>query len=129
MNFKNEENKPLFIVRNKMIAKHMNYKDFYKKPKVKKVQENLDDLDGDADEGLPKRLDGSLDIPHLGQPIHMGKIIQVGVSSGTPATGEVSGFTNVDNVDDDKENITAGNGDGNADIAAKTVGGNVVPGG
>lgn len=108
---------------------HMNYKDFFKKKAVK-VNENLDDindLDNDAvSDGLPKGEDGALDIPHLGQPIHMSKIIQVGaIGTGKPASGEVSGYTNVSN---DKETITAGGKPVSTDFASKSVGGAVVPG-
>jgi hypothetical protein len=94
----------------------------------------------DDNNGLPK-IGGALAVPHHGQPIMMGKIIQVGKMSGTPATGELSGMTNVNkagvakdrggipaNQPGDKEPITAGGKKNDSSIASKSVGGAVVPG-
>jgi hypothetical protein len=92
----------------------------------------------DTESGLPK-LGGALAIPHLGQPIHMSKIIQVGSSLGGPATGALSGMTSAEGkgvtvdkggvkVSGDKEPITAGGHKLDASITTKSVGGPVVAG-
>lgn len=94
----------------------------------------------DDNGGLPK-VGGALAVPHIGQPIMMGKIIQVGgeFKDGQPASGEQSGMTNVKGVakdqgglpvqqQNDKEHITAGGKKVDGSIASKSVGGNVVPG-
>jgi len=94
--------------------------------------------DYDDNGGLPK-VGGALAVPHLGQPIMMGKIIQVGGIGGGPASGEQSGMTNVAGVNkdkggvpvkpiNDKEPITAGGKSVDGSIASKSVGGSVVPG-
>jgi hypothetical protein len=72
----------------------------------------------------------------------MGKIIQVGSPSGTSASGELSGMTNVNgksggtakdrgglpvNQPNDKEPLTAGGKNVDSSIATKTVGGAVAP--
>jgi len=85
--------------------------------------------------GLPK-LGGALAVPHRGQPIMMGKIIQVGSLGGGPASGELSGMTAAGVKDKgvpatqpgDKEPITAGGKAVGSSIASKSVGGSVVPG-
>jgi hypothetical protein len=127
----------------------MNYRDFYKRQKTsqpgqKSVSENLESKellkgmnleDTSCDDGLPKREDGALDIDHVGQPIHLSKIIQVGGEFGKgPASGEVSGFTAVNKPKGpapagttDSEPIKAG-GEVSPDVATKTVGGEVVGG-
>lgn len=95
----------------------------------------------DEASGLPK-VGGALAVPHLGQPIHMSKIIQVGPVGGGPATGALSGMTpaaskkgvNADKggvkatVDGDREPITAGGKKLDPSIAMKSVGGQVVAG-
>ena len=89
----------------------------------------------DDNGGLPK-VGGALAVPHLGQPIMMGKIIQVGGLGGRPASGELSGMTNAGVKDKgvpatqpgDKEPLTAGGKAVGSSIASKSVGGNVVPG-
>ena len=100
----------------------------------------------DDNGGLPK-IGGALAVPHLGQPIRMGKIITVGAIGGGPASGEVSGMSNVGGnskktkdkggisvVDTGgKEPITAGDPSPNtepihSDIASKSVGGPVSQG-
>jgi hypothetical protein len=96
------------------------------------------EIDADSKEGMPT-VGGALAVPHVGQPIHMSKIIQVGKMSGEPASGEVSGFTAVGkdssakggvkvSADGDKETITAGGKKVDGSIASKSVGGEVVPG-
>ncbi len=89
--------------------------------------------------GLPK-LGGALAVPHLGQPIMMGKIITVGnKGNGLPASGELSGMTKAGGVakdtgglpvnqQGDKEPITAGGKNTDNSVASKSVGGPVVPG-
>jgi len=95
----------------------------------------------DDNGGLPK-IGGALAVHHLGQPIMMGKIIQVGNELGNgPASGELSGMTNSTgrgvtkdqggipaNQPSDKETITAGGKPVDSSIASKSVGGSVVPG-
>jgi hypothetical protein len=89
----------------------------------------------DHNGGLPK-VGGALAVPHRGQPIMMGKIIQVGGIGGGPANGELGGMTNAGAKDKgvpatqpgDKEPITAGGKAVGSSIASKSVGGNVVPG-
>jgi len=95
--------------------------------------------DYDDNGGLPK-VGGALAVPHVGQPIMMGKIIQVGGEFGKgPASGEQSGMTNCAGVNkdtggvkvtpvNDKEPITAGGKQVDSSIASKSVGGSVVPG-
>ena len=96
--------------------------------------------DYDDNGGLPK-VGGALAVPHVGQPIMMGKIIQVGgeFKGGQPASGEQSGMTNCGGVNkdtggvkvtpvNDKEPITAGGKQVDSSIASKSVGGSVVPG-
>lgn len=107
------------------------------------------DADTSGDEyddngGLPL-VGGALAVPHLGQPIKLGKIVQVGAEFGHgPATGELSGMTAMGGggckgvakdagglpvkTDGDKEPITAGGKTVDSSIATKSVGGNVVPG-
>lgn len=106
-----------------------------------------DDIGGeeydDFNDGLPK-LGGALSIPHLGQPIRLGKIIQIGNEFGNgPATGELSGMTACGKVggvakdtggipvrpDGDKEPITAGGQKIDSSIVTKSVGGPVSAGG
>ena len=95
-----------------------------------------DDFNG----GLPK-LGGALSVPHRGQPIMMGKVISVGPVGKGPANGELSGYSNVGGngrgvtkdrggieVQPDGEPITAGGKETDSGIAAKTVGGEVIPG-
>lgn len=99
-----------------------------------------DDMDVDDNGGLPK-VGGALAVPHHGQPIMMGKIIQVGAGFGKSATGELSGMSSVKpggvakdtggvkaTEPNDKEPITAGGKGVDSSIASKSVGGNVVPG-
>ena len=99
-----------------------------------------DDFGNEYDDngGLPK-IGGALAIPHLGQPIRMGKVITVGAIGGGPASGEVSGMTKVGGVakdtggipanqQGDKEPLTAGGKKTDSSIASKSVGGAVVPG-
>jgi hypothetical protein len=100
------------------------------------------DLGVNNDNGLPI-VGGALAIPHLGQPIHMSKIIQVGSLGGnTTATGVLSGMTSCDKpgvaadrggipvkVGGDKEPITAGGKRLDPTISSKSVGGAVVAGG
>ena len=99
-----------------------------------------DDMGSEYDEngGLPK-VGGALAVPHHGQPIMMGKIIQVGKEfGGKPQTGELSGMTKVGvakdrggvpaNQQGDKETLTAGGKKTDSAIASKSVGGAVVPG-
>lgn len=91
----------------------------------------------DDNDGLPT-LGGALAVPHVGQPIRLGKIIQIGADFGKGASGELSGMTNCDggkdkggipaNQPSDKEPITAGGKAADSSIASKTVGGSVVPG-
>jgi len=93
----------------------------------------------DDNGGLPT-IGGALAVPHVGQPIMMGKIINVGGLSGTSASGEQSGMTTVGrgiNKDkggirvqqtNDKEQITAGGKPVDSSLVSKTVGGQVVPG-
>ncbi len=94
----------------------------------------------DDNGGLPK-IGGALAVPHVGQPIMMGKIIQVGgeFKGGQSASGEQSGMTNCAGVNkdtggikvqpiNDKEPITAGGKAVDSSIASKSVGGSVVPG-
>jgi uncharacterized protein (UPF0335 family) len=92
----------------------------------------------DDNGGLPL-MGGALNIPHHGQPIRLGKIIQVGKEFGGPASGELSGMTKTGVTKDrggvpaiepgDKEPITAaGKGTNKSSIASKSVGGTVVPG-
>ncbi len=96
--------------------------------------------DYDDNGGLPK-VGGALAVPHVGQPIMMGKIIQVGgeFKGGKPASGCQSGMTNCGGVNkdtggvkvtpvNDKEPITAGGKQVDSSIASKSVGGSVVPG-
>lgn len=100
--------------------------------------------DMDDNDGLPT-VGGALAVPHVGQPIHMSKIISVGGlgitrPDGQTASGELSGFTAVNkgvtkdaggipaNVEGDKEPITAGGKKLDNNIATKSVGGEVVPG-
>src|SRR5579862_6724527 len=105
-------------------------------------EENLEHADGyDDNGGLPK-LGGALAVPHLGQPIMMGKIIQVGgKGNGQSASGELSGMTNCGGKgvakdtgglpvkqDGSKEPITAGGKQVYSSVATKSVGGPVVPG-
>lgn len=105
-------------------------------------EEGTEDCGTDCDDngGLPK-VGGALAVPHIGQPIMMGKIIQVGgeFKDGNTASGEQSGMTNVKGVakdqgglpvqqQNDKEHITAGGKKVDSSIASKSVGGNVVPG-
>lgn len=84
--------------------------------------------------GLPK-VGGALAVPHIGRPIHMSKIIQVGKDFGGKAChGEQSGYTAVDKggvkvtQGEDKETITAGGKPIAGGVATKSVGGAVVPG-
>ena len=93
----------------------------------------------DMNDGLPT-LGGALAVPHIGQPIMMGKIVQVGGIGKGPASGELSGMTNMKNkgsVDKsgvpakepgDKEPLTAGGQKADNSIASKSVGGPVTPG-
>jgi hypothetical protein len=96
----------------------------------------------DDNGGLPK-VNGVLNIPHLGDPIRMAKIISVGPIGKGPANGELSGYSNVGgsgkgvtkdqggvpaNQSGDKEPITAGGHKPDNSIATKSVGGSVVPG-
>ncbi len=96
--------------------------------------------DYDDNGGLPK-VGGALAVPHVGQPIMMGKIIQVGgeFKGGQSASGCQSGMTNCGGVNkdtggvkvtpvNDKEPITAGGKQVDSSIASKSVGGSVVPG-
>ena len=102
----------------------------------------MEDSGNEYDEngGLPK-VGGALAIPHVGQPIMMGKIIQVGGLAGKPATGELSGMTTANSKgvakdggglkvepQNDTEPILAGGKTLDASIASKSVGGSVVPG-
>lgn len=101
-----------------------------------------DDLGSEYDDngGLPK-VGGALAVPHRGQPIMMGKIIQVGGIGGGPASGEQSGMTNAGGKGvskdqggvkaeqpGDKEPLTAGGKSTDSSVATKSVGGSVVPG-
>ena len=99
-----------------------------------------DDMGSEYDEngGLPK-VGGALAVPHHGQPIMMGKIIQVGKEfGGKPQTGELSGMTKVGvakdrggipaNQQGDKEPLTAGGKKLETSVASKSVGGPVAPG-
>lgn len=101
-----------------------------------------DDMGDEYDDngGLPK-VGGALAVPHRGQPIMMGKIIQVGGIGGGPASGELSGMKNAPskgvakdqgavkaNEPGDKEPLTAGGKGVDSSIASKSVGGSVVPG-
>jgi hypothetical protein len=91
----------------------------------------------DSNGGLPKR-DGALNIPHLGQPIHMAKIINVGSFGAGSATGELSGMTPLGSESSavsqgvsapgDKEPITAGGKEADKAMASKSVGGPEAPG-
>ena len=95
----------------------------------------------DFNDGLPK-LGGALAIPHHGQPIMMGKVVQIGGGFGKgPATGELGGMTAADIEDKDadkggfpadspgdKEPLTAGGQKTDTTIASKSVGGPVTPG-
>lgn len=102
--------------------------------------------DDDIDEngGLPK-VGGALALPHVGQPIHMAKIISVGATGlhrhdGQTASGDLSGYTSMNKgvtkdaggipatSEGDKEPITAGGHEVSNDIVTKSVGGEVVPG-
>lgn len=99
----------------------------------------LPDVADDYDDngGLPKS-GGALAVPHLGQPIMMGKIINVGGIGGGPASGEQSGMTAIGVSKDkggipvkqqnDTETLTAGGKKVDSSIASKSVGGSVVPG-
>lgn len=101
----------------------------------------IDECGLDSNGGLPK-LGGALAIPHVGQPIHMSKIIQVGPIGGGPASGTLGGLTPCASkkgvaadrggipakVDGDKEPITAGGKKLDPSIAMKSVGGQVVAG-
>lgn len=92
-----------------------------------------------VESGLPK-LGGALAIPHLGQPIHMSKIIQVGPALGHgSASGELSGFVSAEKkgvtkdrggipVIGDTEPITAGGTKVASSLATKSVGGPITPG-
>ncbi len=95
----------------------------------------------DDNDGLPT-LGGALNVHHHGQPIMLGKVIQVGNEFGHgTATGELGGMTSVNKgvakdtgglevePDGDKELITAGGKEIDGSIASKTVGGEVTPGG
>ena len=102
-----------------------------------------DDVGDEYDDngGLPK-IGGVLNVPHLGDPIRMAKIISVGPIGKGPASGELSGYSNVGggkgvtkdqggvpaNQSGDKEPITAGGHKPDNSIATKSVGGSVVPG-
>ena len=91
----------------------------------------------DDNGGLPL-MGGALNVPHHGQPIRLGKIIQVGGIASGPASGELSGMTKAGVVKDrggvpvrqdgDKETITAGGKKTDSSIASKSVGGPVTPG-
>lgn len=108
----------------KTIAMHHLAEDpkYYTHMKSAGLKEDFADVSG-----LPKR-DGALDIPHLGQPIHMAKIINVGaLGAAEPASGELSGYTNVVSQPGDKEKITAA-GKSDPVVATKSVGGPVTPG-
>jgi len=63
-----------------------------------------DDLGGeneyDDNGGLPK-LGGALAVPHLGQPIRLGKVVSSVGFSNKPASGEVSGMTAIGGDDGD----------------------------
>jgi hypothetical protein len=97
------------------------------------------EVDADSEEGMPK-VGGALAIPHVGQPIHMSKIIQVGgTSTGQSASGDLSGYSSVNkdsqdkggipvSSDGDKETITAGGKKIDSSIASKSVGGEIVSG-
>jgi len=91
--------------------------------------------------GIPL-LGGALAVPHVGQPIHMSKIIQIGKSFGVePKSGNLSGYTEMNPrgvtkdsggipaiSQGDKEPITAGGHKvANAGVV-KSVGGPVSPG-
>lgn len=114
-----------------------------------KITEHIEDgdcgCDDEESENEYPMAGGALAVPHHGQPIRLGKIIQVGgeFSTGKPATGELSGMTSIGGDDagvakdgtpvdafqeGDKEPITAGGKKVDSSIASKTVGGNVVPG-
>ena len=94
-----------------------------------------DGCEYDDNGGLPK-IGGALAIPHRGQPIMMGKIIQVGGIGGGPANGELSGMKNASKDRggvpvrpiNDKETIIAGGKKIDGSIVSKSVGGAVVPG-
>jgi hypothetical protein len=100
---------------------------------------NEEEMGSEYDEngGLPL-LGGALNVPHHGQPIRLGKIIQVGKMSGKTATGELSGMTKAGvtkdrggvpaNQEGDKEPLTAGGKKLENSIASKSVGGPVSPG-
>jgi hypothetical protein len=98
----------------------------------------------DDNGGLPL-LGGALNVPHHGQPIRLGKVIQIGRGFGGPATGELSGMTAAGSStekagvakdkggllvsqDGDKETITAGGKKTDGSVASKSVGGAVAPG-
>lgn len=131
------------------LAKDSLAKDSLAKPSLAKSSLAKDehcgvcDDDIEENDGLPK-MGGALAIPHIGQPIHMSKIISVGGldinrPNGT-ASGDLSGYTSVGkgvtkdaggipaNVEGDKEPITAGGKKLDNNIATKSVGGQVVPG-
>ncbi len=119
-----------------------------------KINESYDEEDGcgceddgrDDNGGLPL-LGGALDVGHYGQPISIGKIVQTGPAgmggNGLPATGELSGMTNVSSKkgvatdvnllsvgpDGDKEPITAGGKPVESDIASRSAGGPIASGG
>ena len=104
-----------------------------------------DDMGDEYDDngGLPK-IGGVLNVPHLGDPIRMAKIISVGPIGKGPANGELSGYSNVGggsgkgvtkdqggvpaDQSGDTEPITAGGKKVEGSIATKSVGGSVVPG-
>ena len=136
----------------KIASDHLKDPKYYEKLDAAGLEEEKfeDAMDGsdykddfDDNGGLPK-VGGALAVPHLGDPIHMAKIIQVGPIGGGPADGEVSGMTaccggrgkgvakdqggvKVDSAGD-KEPLTAGGKNVDSSIATKSVGGAVTPG-
>jgi DNA-directed RNA polymerase subunit RPC12/RpoP len=110
---------------------------------VEKPADGIFGMEADAEDGsgYPK-VGGALQVPHVGQPIRLGKIVQIGNEFGSTASGETSGYTNCNvkgNATDnkevsasqpgDKEPITAGGKQVSDEISAKSVGGTVVQGG
>ena len=113
----------------KIAMDHLNEDPKYYEKLSKAGLEN-ENCDVDENGGLPL-VGGALAIPHVGQPIHMSKIIQVGgeFKNGKPATGALSGYTDAGvTVTPDNEPITAGGKKVDSSLASKTVGGQVVPG-
>lgn len=107
------------------------------------VAEHCGACEDDMGDGSMPKNGNALDIPHLGQPIHMSKIISIGAGGisqpgGQMASGDLSGYSAVNKgvtkdaggvpVQPDSEPITAGGKKIDGSIATKSVGGEVVSG-